>query len=91
MYYDPGRHNGEQQAAQNEAGFVRHADDERKLPFNSMKSAAQARSERETQRIMDGLFVSAWNASWKPDPEKRAAARRIFCPSTRRPRDGRPR
>ena len=56
MYYDPGRHHGEQQAAQNEAGFVRHTDDERKLPFDSMKAAAQARSERETQRIMDGLL-----------------------------------
>jgi hypothetical protein len=56
MYYDPGRHHGEQQALSNEAGFVRHTDDERKLLFDSMEAVAQPRSERETQRVMDGLL-----------------------------------
>ena len=56
MHYDPGRHHGEQQALPNEAGFVRDTDDERKLLFDSMEAVAQPRSERETQRVMDGLL-----------------------------------
>jgi hypothetical protein len=56
MYYDPGRHHGEQQAPPNEAGFLRHTDHEHKLLFDSMEAAAQPRSERETQRVMDGLL-----------------------------------
>jgi hypothetical protein len=48
MYYDPGRHHGEQQALSNEA--------ERKLLLDSMEAVAQPRSERETQRVMDGLL-----------------------------------
>jgi hypothetical protein len=56
MYYDPGRHHGEQQAPPNKAGFLRHTDDERKFPFDSMEAVAQSRSERETQRVMDGLL-----------------------------------
>ena len=56
MYYDPGRHHGEQQAPPKEAGFLRHTDDERKFLSDSMEAAAQPRSERETRRVMDGLL-----------------------------------
>jgi hypothetical protein len=56
MYYDPGRHHGEQQAPPNDGGFLRHTDDERKFLFDSMEAVAQSRSERETQRVMDGLL-----------------------------------
>jgi hypothetical protein len=57
MYYDLGLHHGEQQAPANEAGLLRHTDDERKFLFDLMEAVAQQpRSERETQRVMDGLL-----------------------------------
>jgi hypothetical protein len=55
MHYDPGRHHGEPQASLSEAGFLRYTD-ERKLLLDSMEAVAQSRSERETQRVMDGLL-----------------------------------
>jgi hypothetical protein len=55
MYHDPGRHHGERPAPLSEEGFFRHSD-ERKLLFDSMEAAAQSRSERETQRVMDELL-----------------------------------
>jgi hypothetical protein len=56
MYYDPGRHHGEQRAPPSEAQFLRHADDERKFLFDSVVAVAQPRSDCETQRVMDGLL-----------------------------------
>jgi hypothetical protein len=53
MYYDPCR---ELQALPNEAELLRHTDDERKFPFDSTVAVAQPRSEREAQRVMDGLL-----------------------------------
>ena len=53
MYHYPGR---EQQALPNESAFLRYTDDERGFPFDSMDAAAQLRSERETQRVMDELL-----------------------------------
>ncbi len=55
MHY-PGRHHGEPQAPPNEAGFSGHTDDERKLLSDAMEAVAPPRSERETQRVMDGLL-----------------------------------
>jgi hypothetical protein len=56
MYYDPGRHHGEQQTSPNEAGYLRHTDYERKCLSYSMEVVDQPRPERETQRVMDGLL-----------------------------------
>jgi hypothetical protein len=56
MYYDPGRHHREQQAPPDCAGFLRHSDGVRKRLLDSMEAAAQPRSEREPQRVMDGLL-----------------------------------
>jgi hypothetical protein len=56
MYYDPGRHHDEPQAPSNEAGFLRHADEDGKFLLDSMEAAAQPAAKRETQRVMDGLL-----------------------------------
>jgi hypothetical protein len=58
MYYnDPSRG---LQAPSGGAELLRHTEDEPKSSFDSMPGAAQSRSERDTQRVMDALMREYW-------------------------------